>query len=268
MIIPSIDLQNGRAVQLVGGEQLAIDAGDPIPLALEFAITGEIAVIDLDAALGEGDNSDLIGELCDIAPCRVGGGIRSVEQAMAWLERGATKVILGTAATPAILAELPRDRVIAALDARQGEVVVEGWRRQTGVSVRQRMAELHDLVSGFLVTFIECEGRMQGTQMAIAEELASTAGSARLTIAGGIVSEGEIGRLDALGMDAQVGMALYRGELSLAGGIAAALSSDRPDGLWPTVIVDRLGRALGLAYSNRESLELACRDREGVYWSR
>ena len=160
MIVPSIDLQDGQAVQLIGGEKKALDAGDPRPIARQFGRVGEIAVVDLDAALGRGSNAAVIEDLIALAPCRVGGGVRTVEAAIAWLDRGAVSVVLGTAARPEILQALPRERVIAALDARHGEVVVEGWQKGTGRGVLERIAELRDLVGGFLVTFVEREGRL------------------------------------------------------------------------------------------------------------
>ena len=129
MIVPSIDLQNGQAVQLIGGREKALDAGDPRPIAERFSRVGEVAVIDLDAALGTGNNREMILDLVGRAPCRVGGGIRNLETARFWLDAGARKIILGTAAEPDLLSELPRGRVIAALDAVDGEIVVEGWTR-------------------------------------------------------------------------------------------------------------------------------------------
>jgi phosphoribosyl-ATP pyrophosphohydrolase len=268
VIIPSIDLKQGNAVQLIGGKVQALDAGDPRPIMERFRLAGEVAVVDLDAALGDGDNTDVIRELCRMGPCRVGGGIRSVEAARAWLDAGARKVVLGTAAHPEILRELPRDRVVAALDADHGEVVVEGWRKHTGHTVQERMAELRPYVGGFLVTFVEREGRLAGIDLEAAKELVGVAGDARLTVAGGVATAREIAELDRLGADAQVGMALYKDEISLSQAIAAPLRSDRPDGLWPTVVVDAHGKALGLAYSNHESLHAAVDWRRGVYWSR
>ncbi|MCC6624237.1 MAG: phosphoribosyl-ATP diphosphatase [Deltaproteobacteria bacterium] len=268
MIIPSIDLQGGAAVQLVGGKDLKIHAGDPLPIARRFALAGEIAVIDLDAAMGKGSNRALIEELIKIAPCRVGGGIRDVETAEHWLDKGASKVILGTRAVPEILERLPRDRVIAALDAVDGDVVVDGWRTKTGRSILERMRELDGLVGGYLVTFVEREGRMQGTDMGQVEALVRAAGRARVTIAGGVTTPAEIKALDQAGADAQVGMALYSGTLDLGDAIAAPLVSDRPDGLWPTVVCDEHGRALGLVYSSAESLREAVKTRRGVYFSR
>lgn len=270
MIIPSIDLLGGRVVQLVGGETLALEAGDPMPLAERFAIAGEIAVIDLDAARGTGTNAALIAKLLDAGfACRVGGGIRDRETARMWLDRGAAKIILGTAAQPELLRELPRARVIAALDARHGEVVIEGWRKGTGCGILERIDELKPYVGGFLVTFVEREGRLGGTDLALAEAVVRAAGpDCRVTIAGGITTAEEIAALDRMGADAQVGMALYTGRLDLADAIAAPLRSDRPDGLFPTVVVDERGIALGLAWSSRDSLREAVRRRAGVYQSR
>ncbi|MCS6878216.1 MAG: phosphoribosyl-ATP diphosphatase [Geminicoccaceae bacterium] len=270
MIVPSIDLQRGRVVQLVGGEELALEAGDPLPIAERFALAGEIAVVDLDAALGTGSNAALVEKLLDAGfSCRVGGGIRDLETARYWLDRGATKIVLGTAARPELLRALPRERVIAALDARHGEVVVEGWKKPTGRGILERIEELRPFVGGFLVTFVEREGRMAGTDMALAEAVVRAAGpECRVTIAGGITTAEEIAALDRLGADAQVGMALYTGRLDFADAIAAPLRSDRPDGLFPTVVADERGIVLGLAWSSRDSLREAVRRRAGVYQSR
>jgi phosphoribosylformimino-5-aminoimidazole carboxamide ribonucleotide (ProFAR) isomerase len=187
-----------------------------------------------------------------MTPCRVGGGIRSVDAAVKWLDRGASKVILGTAARPEILEQLPPDRVIVALDARNGEVVVEGWRKATGRGVIERIQELRGLADNFMVTFVEREGRLGGTDLAFAKEIKQAAGDAEVTIAGGVTAAEEVADLDRLGCDAQIGMALYTGQLGLAEAFTAPLSSDRTDGLWATVVVDERGHALGFsAISNR-----------------
>jgi len=258
----------GRAVQLRQGSTLEIDAGDPRPLAERFAVAGEVAIIDLDAALGRGDNAALIRELLPLAPCRVGGGIRSREAALDWLDAGARRVILGTAASPEVLGGLPADRVIAALDARDGEVVVEGWQRGTGRDVIGRMEELDGLAGGYLVTFVEVEGTLGGIPLDRVSALVGAAGSARVTVAGGVREESEIAALDRMGADAQVGMAIYSGRMDLADAIAAPLTSDRADGLWATLVEDTDGRALGLAWSSAESLRAAVSERRGIYQSR
>jgi phosphoribosyl-ATP pyrophosphohydrolase/phosphoribosyl-AMP cyclohydrolase len=268
MIVPSIDIMNGEAVQLVGGRRLEIRAGDPIEIAERWSVAGELAVIDLDAAMGRGDNRALVHELVRRFRCRVGGGIRTLDAALDWLDAGARKIILGTAAKPDLLAQLPRERLIVALDAVDGEVVVEGWKTATGRRQEEVLEELRNLAGGFLVTFVEKEGRLGGTDLAAARRLIEIAGDSRVTVAGGVSTAEEIARLDELGADAQVGMALYRGDLELAEALAAPLRSDRADGLWPTVVCDPSGVALGLAYSSLDSLRQALAQRRGVYQSR
>jgi len=268
MIVPSIDIIGGSAVQLVGGREQALDAGDPIEIAKRFALAGEIAVVDLDAALGRGDSRAIIEQLCRVAPCRVGGGIRDVDTALHWLDAGAQKIVLGTAAEPDLLRKLPRDRVIVALDAEHDEVVVDGWRTKTGRRIEAEMQRLCPYVGGFLVTFVEREGRMQGVDLNRAQQLRDAAGDAALTVAGGIVSIGEIAALDDMSIDAQVGMALYTGRIDLADAIAAPLIAREPDQLWPTIVCDEHDTTLGLVWSNRESLRNAVATRSGVYFSR
>lgn len=268
MIIPSIDLMNGHAVQLERGKELKIDAGPPEPIAERFGRVGEMAVIDLDAALGQGDNRSVVRALCQKHRCRVGGGIRSVEAALELLDAGAEKIILGTAAKPDILSKLPRERVLAALDAVHDEVVVEGWRTRTGASVVERMAELAPYVAGFLVTFVEVEGTLSGLDLERAKRLKAAAGDRALTVAGGVATADEVAALDALGIDAQIGMALYTGRFHLADALWACLTTDRADGLVPTVVTDPHERALGLTFSSKDSLRVALDEGRGVYWSR
>ena len=268
MIVPSIDIVGGTTVQLVGGEEQRIDAGDPIAVLDRFAVVGEVAVVDVDAARGEGDNSRIIEKMCRRARVRVGGGIRSVETAMAWLDAGAEKVVVGTAASAKLLDRLPRERVVVALDARHGEVVTHGWRQGSGSRLLDSVRRFAGLCDGFLVTFVEREGRMAGTDLEMASRVVTEAAGARVTIAGGITTAEEIARLDEIGADTQVGMALYTGRLGLGEAFAAPLRSDRTDGLWPTVVTDEHGVALGLVWSSPQSLSQAIESRRGVYQSR
>ncbi|HHN73986.1 MAG TPA: phosphoribosyl-ATP diphosphatase [Acidobacteria bacterium] len=268
MLIASIDIQNARAVQLVGGREKVLDAGDPLAVAERLAVVGELAVIDLDAAMGRGENRSIIERLVRRHPCRVGGGIRDVDAARRWLDAGARRVILGTAARPEVLGRLPRERVMAALDARDGQVMVEGWQRADGGRLFERLESLREHCGAFLVTAIEREGRQVGVDLDFARAVVRAAGSTPVTLAGGVRSASEIAALDAMGLDAQVGMAIYSGTLDLADAFAAPLRSERADGLWPTVVVDPHGRALGLAWSSAETLREAVRTRRGVYHSR
>ena len=268
MIVPSIDIMAGRAVQLRRGKDFVLDGGDPIARLEEFSIAGDVAVVDLDAALGRGSNAELIRDLVRRAPCRVGGGIRDLDSASRWLDAGATQVVIGTAATPDFCSALPRERVIAALDARCGEVVVDGWRTNTGVTVLERVRELAPLVGGFLFTQVEREGEMGGFDRTAVDAVVRAAAGARVTAAGGITTATEVSALDAIGADAQVGMALYKGRLALGDAIAAPLTKSLPGEVWPTVVCDEGGRTLGLVWSTRESLARAVAERRGIYWSR
>lgn len=273
MIIPSIDLMDGQSVQLVQGKAESRskerEYGDPIPLAEKFRLAGDIAVIDLDSALGKGSNAATIEKLLRVAPIRVGGGIRDVATARRWLDAGARKVILGTAAKPEILSQLPRDRVMASLDAWKGEVVVEGWTKKTGAQLLDKIKELREYTGHFLVTFVEREGGLGGTDMEFAKQIVEAAGKkCRVTFAGGITTAREIAELDKMDADAQVGMAIYTGKLHLADAIMAPAISDRPDGLYATVVMDECGRALGLAYSDLNSVREAVDRKMGVYHSR
>src|ERR1041384_2623584 len=134
---PTLTTTTGRAVQLRRGRELVLDGGDPIERLEEFAIAGDVAVVDLDAALGRGSNATIIRDLVRRARCRVGGGIRDLDAARRWLDAGAMQVMIGTAASAEFCGALPRDRVIAAVDAERGEVVVDGWRSRTGRSEEQ-----------------------------------------------------------------------------------------------------------------------------------
>jgi phosphoribosyl-ATP pyrophosphohydrolase len=270
MIVPSIDLMQGRAVQLRRGREFVLDGGDPMARLEEFAVAGEVAVVDLDAALGqgEGSNARLIREMVRRAPCRVGGGIRDLDTARAWLDAGATRIMIGTAASPDFCGALPRERVIAAVDAERGQVVVEGWRTATGTSVVDRIRALAPVAGGFLFTQVENEGAMGGFDLAAVAAAVRAAGDARLTAAGGITTAAEIAELDRIGADAQVGMALYTGRLPLGDAVAAPLAKPLDGNLWPTVVCDESGHTLGVVWSTRESLARAVAERKGIYWSR
>ena len=268
MIVPSIDLMQGRAVQLRRGRDFVLDGGDPMARLEEFAVAGEVAVVDLDAALGNGSNASLIRTMVRRAPCRVGGGIRDLDAARGWLDAGAARIMIGTAASPEFCGALPRERVIAAVDAERGHVVVEGWRTATGTPVLDRIRDLAPLVGGFLFTQVEHEGAMSGFDFPAVVDAVRAAGQARLTAAGGITTATEIAELDRIGAEAQVGMALYTGRLSLGEAVAAPLAKPLDGDVWPTVVCDEWGHTLGLVWSTRESLARAIAERRGVYWSR
>ncbi len=268
MIVPSLDIMGGHAVQLRRGREFVLDGGDPIGRLEEFSVAGEVAVVDLDAALGRGSNAELIRDLVRRAPCRVGGGIRDLDSARRWLDAGAVRIMIGTAATPEFCGALPRERVVAAVDAKRGEVVVEGWRKKTGVAVLERVRALVPVVGGFLFTQVEKEGEMRGFDRAAVEAVVRAAEGARVVAAGGITTAAEVAELDRAGADAQVGMALYTGTLLLGDAVAAPLVKPLPGDVWPTVVCDEAGHTLGLVWSTRESVARAVAERRGIYWSR
>ncbi len=268
MIIPSIDIMDGRAVQLRQGRDFALDGGDPMERLEQFSPVGEVAVIDLDAALGKGSNKALIKKMAKHASIRVGGGIRSQDAATEWLDAGAAKVIIGTRASPDFFRNLPRERMIAAVDALRGEVVVDGWRSRTGTNLLDQIALLAPFVGGFLLTQVEHEGGMAGFDMELVRQAHETANGVPITAAGGITFADEIGELDQLGLDAQIGMALYSGKLSLGASVAACLRKPVDGRLWPTIVCDELGSVLGLVWSTRESVAQTIDTRRGIYFSR
>jgi phosphoribosylformimino-5-aminoimidazole carboxamide ribotide isomerase len=227
MLIPSIDLQNGHVVQLVQGERLAIEAPDPEPWIAKFSGITRVQLIDLDAARGRGDNRALVQTICGRLPCRVGGGIRSVERARQVLALGAHAVIASSAlfrdgvvdaAFARSLAEaVGVERIIAAVDSRGGRVVIHGWKTALPLTAVDAVRALEPFCSEFLYTHVDTEGLMGGTDMR-AIMAVRQATSRRVTAAGGITTWEEINQLAAAGIDAVVGMAIYTGELPLDGG--------------------------------------------------
>ena len=224
MIIPCIDLMDGKAVQLVRGQRKALERAGVLGQLEEFAGFAEIQVIDLDAAMGKGNNDLLVRQLCPRARCRVGGGVRTTARAEQVLGAGARKVIIGTAAFHNQGINVPfleslRDtagapRIILALDSRQGRIVVRGWRESTELAAEQIVRELEPYCGEFLCTFVDNEGTMTGTDLEWFRRLRQ-ATSRPITAAGGIATLEEIAALDELGIHAALGMAVYTGRLRL-----------------------------------------------------
>jgi phosphoribosylformimino-5-aminoimidazole carboxamide ribotide isomerase len=222
MLIPSIDLQGGAVVQLVQGERLAIRDEDVFHWVRRFDRFPKVQVIDLDAAMDAGDNLGLVRTIAASLACRVGGGIRTVARARDVLGAGAGQVIAGSALFKdgrpdlefaATLADaIGRDRIIAAVDSRGGRVVIHGWKTVLPLTPVEAVKALEPYCDEFLYTNVDTEGLMQGANFAAIREVRGVTGR-RLTAAGGISSRAEIEELDALGVDAVVGMALYTGRL-------------------------------------------------------
>jgi len=224
MLIPSIDLKGGAVVQLIQGERLAIRDEDVFRWVRRFERFPKVQVIDLDAAMGLGDNLALVRQIAGALSCRVGGGIRTVERAHDVLSAGAQQIIAGSSLfrngqpdlgfARTLSDAVGRERVIAAVDSRNGHVVIHGWKTELPLTAVDAVRALEPFCAEFLYTHVDTEGLMGGTNLeAIRAVQAAT--SRRLTAAGGITTQREIDDLDALGIDAVVGMAIYTGTLNL-----------------------------------------------------
>lgn len=270
MLVASIDIMDGKAVQLRQGKDFVLESEtSPLELARKFNKYGEVAVIDLDAAMGKGQNRDLIKEICQVCDARVGGGIRDTEVAGAYLRAGAKKLILGTKAEPELLKRLPANKIMVALDQKNGKVLDKGWTSSTDETVLERAERLAPYCCGFLSTFVEAEGGLGGMDIEGAKSLSDKLNSLGkpLTVAGGIADLDEVVALSLNNIDVQVGMAIYTGRIDLGEALISCLKLG-PNDLIPTVVQDENQKLLMLAYSSKESLTKALSEGKGIYFSR
>jgi phosphoribosylformimino-5-aminoimidazole carboxamide ribotide isomerase len=225
MLIPAIDLKNGAVVQLVQGEKLAITDADVEKWVKRFEHFPKVQVIDLDAAMGTGDNLAIVRRIAPRLRCRVGGGIRSVARAQDILAAGAQQIIAGSALfkqgrpdcefAKRLADSVGAEHVIAAVDSRGGKVVIHGWKTVLPLTAIEAIHALEPFCEEFLYTHVDAEGLMQGTNLeAILEVRRATV--RRVTAAGGITTRQEIDTLDAHGVDSVVGMAVYTGKLNIS----------------------------------------------------
>jgi phosphoribosylformimino-5-aminoimidazole carboxamide ribotide isomerase len=228
VLIPCIDLQNGQAVQLVHGRKRELAVADVFGLLEKFKKYSWLHVIDLDAAMRTGTNEDLVRKLCGKAKkdfrmkVRVGGGIRTVRQAKEIAGWGAQQIIVGSAAfrkgkvntrfLKRLTSRLNRKRIIIALDTFRGKITTHGWRRKLSLRPEEVMPQLETFCAGFLCTDVDREGTMAGGNLQWFRHL-RRASSHPMIVAGGITTRREIAALEKMGMDAAVGMALYRNRL-------------------------------------------------------
>ncbi|MDR0403575.1 MAG: phosphoribosyl-ATP diphosphatase [Treponema sp.] len=289
MVVASIDIQGGNVVQLERGSRLVLQRDDAGALAEEFDRYGEVAVIDLDAAMGRGNNLELIKPLLRRAECRVGGGIRTPEQARELVSLGAAKIIVGSGAfrdsakrgavaeggvgatggefavnaafLEGVANAIGRERLVVAVDAKNGgggyEISVDGWKTPTGLPLVESARAVEAFAGEILFTCVDREGTMTGLDMAPVRALREGV-SCRITAAGGVCSTGEIAELAALGCDVQLGMALYTEKVSLAEAFIASLNwkkaAETSGGLIPLIAQSVDGQTLMTGFASREAV--------------
>ncbi|MDR2767530.1 MAG: phosphoribosyl-ATP diphosphatase, partial [Treponema sp.] len=283
MVVASIDVQGGKVVQLRQGSELVLQRDNAVELAEEFDRYGEVAVIDLDAAMGTGNNFEMIKPLLRKAECRVGGGIRTPEQARELVSLGAAKIIVGSqvfrdpakkgqpgefgvnaAFLESMAKKIGRERLIVAIDARKTagtdggyEITVDGWKTPTGLPLVESAKAVEAFAGGLLFTCVDREGTMTGLDTAPVRALCGAL-SCRITAAGGVSSVEEIAALADLGCDVQLGMALYTGKVSLAGAFAASLdwkkAAETSGGLIPVIAQSLDGQVLMTGFADREAV--------------
>ncbi len=218
MIIPSIDLIQGKVVQLQQGRKKVIEINNPFYFAGKFKGFKEVQVIDLDKAMNNGENTLIVKEIAGIVNARVGGGIRSIEKAEELIDCRAKKIIIGTKADKEFLEKLTekisKKKIIVAVDSFKGKVVIQGWKKKTNKTPFEVISELEDFCGEFLFTCVEKEGLMKGTDFGIIKKLRKST-KKDLSVAGGITSIQEARKLEKIRVKPVIGMALYSEKISL-----------------------------------------------------
>ena len=222
MLIPSIDLMGGRIVQLVQGETLKLAFDDFDYWIERFAKYPLVQLIDLDAAMRQGNNRELIEMVCKRLPCQVGGGLKTAEDGKSLLDAGAKRVIYGSslfnadgvnkAFAAGLKKALGEDALCFSVDTKNGKVAVKGWKDSVDLTPEEAVTWLEDYAAAFLYTHVDTEGTMSGFPLNVAAILRSCT-ARQLIVAGGIKERAEVDALDAMGVDAVAGMAVYSGAM-------------------------------------------------------
>lgn len=276
MVISSIDLKGGYVVQLKNGKDLVLQRDDADSLISEFNKYGEVAVIDLDAALGNIDekgntaNTELLKSLLRKGNVRVGGGIRTVKKARELVSLGAEKIIIGSAAwnldrknggsilntqfLDELASSIGKQRIIISVDAINGKIAVKGWTETADISLIEGAREAEKYASELLFTCVEKEGCMQGTDMEMVKQLRDSV-KCRVVAAGGVNSLEQIVQLEKLHCDVQLGMALYTGAVNLKESFINCIDWEKTNGMVPVIAQSPAGEVLMMGYSNKEALE-------------
>ena len=290
MVISSIDLKDGHVVQLKNGKDLVLQRDDADALIAQFDTYGEVAIIDLDAAMrntdekGNTKNTELLKSLLRKGNVRVGGGIRDIKKARQLISLGAEKVIIGSAAWNAerktendpilnteFLKELcdtiGKQRVIISVDAINGKIALKGWTETANISLVEGAKAAEQFASELLFTCVEKEGCMQGTDMSMVKSLREAV-KCRVVAAGGVNSLDQIEELERMGCDVQLGMALYTGKVDLKDSFIRCLDWKKVDGMIPVIAQSTFGEVLMMGYSNKEALEKSFETKKLTFFSR
>ena len=289
MVISSIDLKDGHVVQLKNGKDLVLQRDDADNIINDFNFYGEVAVIDLDAAMGHVDakgntvNTTLLKSLLRKGNVRTGGGVRTVKRARELISLGAEKVIIGSSAwnknpqpgesvlNTEFLDELVKcigkQRIIISVDAINGKIAVKGWTETIDVSLIEGAKQAEKYCSELLFTCVEKEGCMQGTNIEMAKELRDAV-KCRVVVAGGVSSEDEIEALEKMHCDVQLGMALYTNKVSLKNSFLRCLDWEKVSGMVPVIAQSQNGEVLMMGYANKEAFEKTIDTKKLTFWSR
>lgn len=268
MIIPSIDIMGGKAVQLKQGKEKVYENENIDNILEQYRLFPEINVIDLDSAMGKGDNKELIKRICQKVDCNIGGGIRSIELAKEYIEAGAKRIIIGTKATKEFLEQLPKEKVIVALDTKKGKLATYGWQKLEDQDIYKKMQELENYCEKYLITNVNVEGLNSGTDLQFFQTLVGKTKN-DIMVAGGITTLEEIKAIHELGFDQVLGMAITSGKLNLVDCYIKIMNFQKQDGLIPTIVQDiETKEVLMLAYSNVDSIKKTFELKLATYYSR
>lgn len=287
MVISSIDMKDGKVVQLKNGKDLVLERDNPLELMQEFNKYGEVAIIDLDGALGNTTpkgttaNTETLKTLLRHGNVRVGGGIRDVKKAKELISLGAEKVIIGSAAfnknptnddilntvfLEELVAAIGKQRIIISVDAINGNIAIKGWTETAGIPLIDGAKAAEKYASELLFTCVEREGCMNGTDINLVKELRAAV-SCRLVVAGGVSSLQEIVELEQIGCDVQLGMALYTGAVSLKDAFIQCLNWKKVD-MVPVIAQSVAGEVLMMGYANQEAFNKTFDSGKLTFWSR
>ena len=289
MVISSIDLKDRHIIKLKNGRDLVLQRDDADNLINEFNFYGEVAVIDLDAAMGNVDakgntvNTNLLKSLLRKGNVRTGGGIHTVKRARELISLGAEKVIIGSSAwnkNPSsndsvlntefleeLVQAIGKQRIIISVDAINGKITVKGWTETIDVSLIEGAKQAEQYCSELLFTCVEKEGCMQGTNIDMAQELRNAV-KCRVVVAGGVSTESEIEQLEKMGCDVQLGMALYTNKVSLKDSFIRCLDWKKTDGMIPVIAQSEHGEVLMMGYANHEAFKKTFDTKKLTFWSR